>query len=145
MARKPKRNTAGFDVDQQGAVPLPVAEGEIVDTGHARRLLGHGRLREQAQQPRPARLQPQPLPGTATRFDRNRMLPLLQSEAGAAVPLAEQATCSTNVRIGHRPRSQKNGRTRNRTVRFRPFTGSPARSPATASTASPSAASVSPT
>ncbi|MDL5199782.1 hypothetical protein [Streptomyces sp. ALI-76-A] len=86
-------HTSGFHVDQQGAVPLPLAEGEIVDTEHARRLLGHGRLREQAQQPRPARPQPQPptepLTGATTQLDRNRMLPLLQSEAGAAVPLAE--------------------------------------------------------
>jgi hypothetical protein len=74
-------------------VPLAFPEGEVVDTEHPWRPFGNGRLREQAQQPSPARLQPQlptqPLTETTTQLDRNRMLPLLQPEAGTAVTLAE--------------------------------------------------------
>nr|WP_307679806.1 hypothetical protein [Streptomyces sp. V4I2] len=86
-------DAAGFDVDQQRAVPLPLPEREVVDAQDARRPFWGGRLRGQAQQPGPARLQPQPsaqpLTGMTTELDGDRVLPLLQSEAGAAVPLAE--------------------------------------------------------
>lgn len=86
-------DAAGFDVDQQRAVPLSLLEREVVDTEDARRPFWDGWLRKQAQQPGPARLQPQPpaqpLTGTTTELDRDRVLPLLRSEAGAAVPLAE--------------------------------------------------------
>ncbi|MFF3159986.1 hypothetical protein [Streptomyces sp. NPDC057910] len=86
-------DAAGFDVDQQRAVPLSLAEGEVVDTDDARHPFRDGRLREQAQQPGPARLQPQPpaqpLTWTTTELDGDRVLPLLQPEAGTPVPLAE--------------------------------------------------------
>ncbi|MFF7717649.1 hypothetical protein [Streptomyces sp. NPDC007988] len=86
-------DTAGFDIDQHSAVPLALLEGEVVDTEHPWRPFGDDRLREQAQQAGPTRLQPQlptqPLTGTATQLDCDRMLPLPQPETGTPVTLAE--------------------------------------------------------
>jgi hypothetical protein len=60
-----------------------------------------------------------------TTLDRNRSPPLLPRQERLYRSLS-WATCSTKVRLGHRPRSPKNRRTRIRTARIRTFSGSPA-------------------
>lgn len=85
--------TAGFDVDQEGAVSATAAEGELIDPQHPRCPFGNLRGFEQFQQPAAARGQMQlaaePFAGPAAELDGDSPQPLLQSEAGASISLAQ--------------------------------------------------------
>ncbi len=86
-------DTAGLDVDQQGAVGAASAEGELVDAQHPRRPFRHFGGFEQSEEPgeagRDAELAAQPLARAAAELGGDGPQPLLQARAGAQVTLAQ--------------------------------------------------------
>lgn len=88
-------DSTGLHVDEDGSVGATPAEGELVDTKNPRGSLRHRRRIQQLQESRASsgevHAAAQPFASSPTELDRDLAEPGLQTEAGAAISLAQPA------------------------------------------------------